>query len=58
MIKRKLKNLIKSKLNKGKAIILIGARQVGKTTANQLKSKKLGKVLVIKIEEEKKYLQI
>ena len=32
MIKRKLENLIKSKLNKGKAIILIGARQVGKTT--------------------------
>lgn len=32
MIKRKLENLIKSKLNKAKAIILIGARQVGKTT--------------------------
>ena len=32
MIKRELQNIIESKLNKGKAIILIGARQVGKTT--------------------------
>ena len=32
MIKRELENKIESKLNKGKAIILIGARQVGKTT--------------------------
>ena len=32
MIKRELQNLIESKLYKGKAIILIGARQVGKTT--------------------------
>ncbi len=32
MIKRKLHNIINSKLFKGKAIILFGARQVGKTT--------------------------
>ena len=32
MIKRELQNIIELKLNKGKAIILIGARQVGKTT--------------------------
>ena len=32
MIKRELENIIEAKLNKGKAIILVGARQVGKTT--------------------------
>ncbi len=32
MIKRILKNTVHSKLNHGKAIILMGARQVGKTT--------------------------
>ena len=32
MIERKLKSLIDSRLFKGKAIVLIGARQVGKTT--------------------------
>ena len=32
MIKRKLQNIIESKLYSGKAIVLIGARQVGKTT--------------------------
>ena len=32
MIERKLKSLINSRLFKGKAIILVGARQVGKTT--------------------------
>lgn len=32
MIKRILHNLVKSKIGQGKAIILIGARQVGKTT--------------------------
>ena len=32
MIKRKLAEIIKNKLNKGKAIIILGARQVGKTT--------------------------
>lgn len=32
MIERALKNIIKDKLNSGKAIILLGARQVGKTT--------------------------
>jgi len=32
MCKRVLKETIKSKINKGKAIILIGPRQVGKTT--------------------------
>ncbi len=32
MIKRELETIIKSKLNSGKAIILMGARQVGKTT--------------------------
>ncbi|MCF6268722.1 MAG: AAA family ATPase [Melioribacteraceae bacterium] len=36
MIKRKLKNIVESKLHKGKAIILIGARQVGKTTLLKL----------------------
>jgi uncharacterized protein len=32
MIQRILQNIIVSKLNKGKAIIILGARQVGKTT--------------------------
>jgi predicted AAA+ superfamily ATPase len=32
MIERALENLIKNKLNTGKAIVLLGARQVGKTT--------------------------
>ena len=32
MIKRKLEQLIKLKINKGKAIILLGPRQTGKTT--------------------------
>lgn len=32
MIQRKLEKVIQEKLNKGKAIILMGARQVGKTT--------------------------
>lgn len=32
MIARLLENIIQTKLNKGKAIILMGARQVGKTT--------------------------
>ena len=32
MINRILKNTVHSKLNHGKAIILMGARQVGKTT--------------------------
>jgi hypothetical protein len=37
MIKRNLQSLIESKLHDGKAIILLGARQVGKTTLlNQL----------------------
>ena len=31
MIERKLEDIIKNKLNKGKAIVLLGARQVGKT---------------------------
>lgn len=32
MIHRMLENIIQKKLNKGKAILLMGARQVGKTT--------------------------
>jgi len=32
MIQRKLENIIRSKLGKNKAVILLGARQVGKTT--------------------------
>ena len=32
MIKRKLMQVISSKLGQGKAIILVGARQVGKST--------------------------
>ena len=32
MVKREIYELIKNKLFKGKAVILIGARQVGKTT--------------------------
>ena len=32
MIQRKLENIIKSRLDKNKAIIIMGARQVGKTT--------------------------
>ena len=32
MIERALKSIIREKLNKGKAILLMGARQVGKTT--------------------------
>ena len=32
MYKRTLKNSLENKINKGKAIILIGPRQVGKTT--------------------------
>ena len=32
MIKRILHDVIKQRLYKGKAIVLIGARQVGKTT--------------------------
>lgn len=32
MIKRKLKNIIEQKIGKGKAILILGARQTGKTT--------------------------
>ena len=32
MYNRTLKNILENKINKGKAIILIGPRQVGKTT--------------------------
>ncbi|MBO7594597.1 MAG: AAA family ATPase, partial [Salinivirgaceae bacterium] len=32
LIKRQLHNVIKERMFKGKAIVLIGARQVGKTT--------------------------
>src|SRR5665648_390331 len=32
MIERELEHLIRSKINKGKAIILLGPRQTGKTT--------------------------
>ena len=32
MIKRKLQDIINKKLNTGKAIVILGARQVGKTT--------------------------
>jgi len=51
MIKRKLENLIKSKLNKGKAIILIGARQVGKTTLLKLLFSKSENILWINGDE-------
>ena len=32
MIVRELENIVKNRLNKGKAIVIMGARQVGKTT--------------------------
>ncbi len=44
MYKRIIEEFIKNKINTGKAIIVIGARQVGKTT------------LIKKILEGKKYL--
>ena len=35
MIERKIGQLIKNDFNKGKAIVLMGARQVGKTSVVQ-----------------------
>jgi predicted AAA+ superfamily ATPase len=35
MIHRILENTVRDKLDKGKAIVLIGARQVGKTTSER-----------------------
>lgn len=35
MISRALENLIKERINKGKAILVVGPRQVGKTTLIQ-----------------------
>ena len=32
MVVRELENIIKKRLNTGKAIVILGARQVGKTT--------------------------
>lgn len=43
MITRKLQQVIEAKLFKGKAIIVIGARQVGKSTLFQLISSKIDK---------------
>jgi len=42
MIVRLLKNIIDEKLNKGKAIIILGARQVGKTTLLKIVAKQNG----------------
>lgn len=52
MIIRKLENLIKSHLNTGKAVILIGARQVGKTTLlATIASQHSSKALLINCDE-------
>ena len=52
MILRKLKNVIKGRLFNGKAIVLIGARQVGKTTLlNQLAQESEQPVLMLNCDE-------
>lgn len=52
MILRKLKNVIKGRLFNGKAIVLIGARQVGKTTLlNQLAQESEQSVLMLNCDE-------
>ena len=52
MILRKLKNVIKGQLFNGKAIVLIGARQVGKTTLlNQLAQESKQPVLMLNCDE-------
>ena len=52
LIHRKLKTVIEKKLFKGKAILLIGARQVGKSTLfNQLIQGKDEEVLSLNCDE-------
>ena len=52
MILRKLKHVIKGQLFNGKAIVLIGARQVGKTTLlNQLAQESEQSVLMLNCDE-------
>ena len=52
MILRKLKHVIKGRLFNGKAIVLIGARQVGKTTLlNQLAQESEQSVLMLNCDE-------
>lgn len=52
LIKRKLQSVIEGKLFKGKAILLIGARQVGKSTLfNQIVQGEIGQVLSLNCDE-------
>lgn len=52
LIKRKLQSTIEGKLFKGKAILLIGARQVGKSTLfNQIVQGQAGQVLILNCDE-------
>ena len=43
MIERSIKNQIDSRLYKGKAVIIVGPRQVGKTTLLRAMSQMFGK---------------
>ena len=50
IVHRKLQDIIESKLYKGKAIVLIGARQVGKSTLyRQIVEKKTRKGIVFEL---------
>jgi hypothetical protein len=51
MIKRELEQVIKSKINKGKAIILLGPRQTGKTTLMMKIAGEAGEFLLLNCDD-------